>query len=72
MTEARSKEEKVMSDEKIPYKIYLSEEEMPRDWYNVRADHLYHIHLAVQIQICARHGERRSPLPRTGLRGGRI
>ena len=27
-----------MSDEKIPYKIYLSEEEMPRDWYNVRAD----------------------------------
>ncbi len=28
-----------MSEEKkIPYKIYLSEEEMPRDWYNVRAD----------------------------------
>ena len=27
-----------MSNEKIPYKIYLSEEEMPRDWYNVRAD----------------------------------
>ena len=23
---------------KIPYKIYLSEEEMPREWYNVRAD----------------------------------
>ncbi len=23
---------------KIPYKIYLSEAEMPRDWYNVRAD----------------------------------
>ncbi len=23
---------------KIPYKIYLSEDEMPRDWYNVRAD----------------------------------
>ena len=25
-------------DEKIPYKIYLSEEEIPRQWYNVRAD----------------------------------
>ena len=22
----------------IPYKIYLSEEEMPKQWYNVRAD----------------------------------
>ncbi len=27
-----------MSECKIPYKIYLSEEEMPRVWYNVRAD----------------------------------
>ena len=28
-----------MSEEKkIPYKIYLSEEELPREWYNVRAD----------------------------------
>ena len=27
-----------MSTEKIPYKIYLSEEELPRTWYNVRAD----------------------------------
>lgn len=27
-----------MSKEKIPYKIYLSEEEMPKAWYNVRAD----------------------------------
>ena len=25
-------------DKKIPYKIYLSEEEIPRQWYNVRAD----------------------------------
>ncbi|MDY3869852.1 MAG: TrpB-like pyridoxal phosphate-dependent enzyme [Clostridiaceae bacterium] len=24
--------------EKIPYKIYLSEDEMPKNWYNVRAD----------------------------------
>ncbi len=24
--------------ENIPYKIYLSESEMPKDWYNVRAD----------------------------------
>lgn len=27
-----------MSEMKIPYKIYLSEEEIPRQWYNVRAD----------------------------------
>ena len=27
-----------MSTEKIPYKIFLSEEELPRQWYNVRAD----------------------------------
>lgn len=27
-----------MSDKKIPYKIYLSEEEIPQAWYNVRAD----------------------------------
>ena len=25
-------------DEKIPYKIYLGENEMPKNWYNVRAD----------------------------------
>ncbi len=27
-----------MTAENIPYKIYLSEDEMPRQWYNVRAD----------------------------------
>lgn len=27
-----------MKTNEIPYKIYLSEEEMPRSWYNVRAD----------------------------------
>ena len=27
-----------MANEKIPYKIYLSEEELPKKWYNVRAD----------------------------------
>lgn len=27
-----------MSENKIPYKIYLEEGEMPRQWYNVRAD----------------------------------
>ena len=27
-----------MSNEKIPYKIYLEEKEMPTNWYNVRAD----------------------------------
>jgi len=27
-----------MANEKIPYKIYLEENEMPKAWYNVRAD----------------------------------
>ena len=27
-----------MANENIPYKIYLNEDEMPRTWYNVRAD----------------------------------
>ena len=27
-----------MSENKIPYKIYLEEQEMPKQWYNVRAD----------------------------------
>ncbi len=27
-----------MSENKIPYKIYLSEDELPMSWYNVRAD----------------------------------
>ena len=27
-----------MAEQNIPYKIYLSEEEMPQAWYNVRAD----------------------------------
>ena len=27
-----------MSTEKIPYKIYLEESEMPKQWYNVRSD----------------------------------
>ena len=27
-----------MKTENIPYKIYLSEDELPRNWYNVRAD----------------------------------
>ena len=29
---------KNMQNEKIPYKIYLNESEMPDKWYNVRAD----------------------------------
>ncbi len=28
---------KKMSEKKIPYKIYLEESEMPKQWYNVRA-----------------------------------
>ncbi len=27
-----------MNERKIPYKIYLNEDEMPKTWYNVRAD----------------------------------
>ena len=27
-----------MSRQEIPYKIYLEEHEMPKQWYNVRAD----------------------------------
>ena len=27
-----------MSEKKIPYKIYLTEEEIPHSWYNIRAD----------------------------------
>ena len=27
-----------MSENKVPYKIYLEEEEMPKAWYNLRAD----------------------------------
>ena len=27
-----------MSENKIPYKIYLNEDEMPKAWYNLRAD----------------------------------
>jgi tryptophan synthase beta chain len=33
----RWKENK-MSEQKIPYKIYLEESEMPKQWYNLRAD----------------------------------
>ena len=32
------KEINTMSERKIPYKIYLEENEMPKTWYNVRAD----------------------------------
>ena len=27
-----------MTDKKIPYKIYIEENEMPKAWYNLRAD----------------------------------
>lgn len=27
-----------MNNKTIPYKIYLEENEMPKQWYNVRAD----------------------------------
>ena len=38
-----------MSTEKIPYKIYLTEDEMPRAWYNVRAD--------MKVKPASRHGQ---------------
>ena len=27
-----------MKEQKVPYKIYLEENELPKEWYNVRAD----------------------------------
>ena len=27
-----------MKNQEIPYKIYLTEDEMPKAWYNLRAD----------------------------------
>lgn len=32
------KGDSIMSNQKIPYKIYLEESEMPKAWYNLRAD----------------------------------
>ncbi len=32
------KERRILNMSEIPYKIYLSEEELPKQWYNVRAD----------------------------------
>ena len=34
----RMEGERSMTDRKIPYKIYLEENEMPKAWYNLRAD----------------------------------
>ena len=33
-----SEREEMIMNKKIPYKIYLEEQEMPKQWYNVRAD----------------------------------
>lgn len=39
MAKKEYKEDRTMAETmKIPYKIYLTEDEMPREWYNVRAD----------------------------------
>lgn len=35
---AKMKGERKMTERKIPYKIYLEENEMPKAWYNLRAD----------------------------------
>ena len=34
----KRKDGKTMSEKQIPYKIYLEESEMPKAWYNLRAD----------------------------------
>ena len=34
----KKRSQNTMSENKIPYKIYLSEDEMPTAWYNLRAD----------------------------------
>ena len=34
-----------MSEKKIPYKIYLEENEMPTQWSNVRADKIGRAHV---------------------------
>ena len=33
-----SREKGLKMSKEIPYKIYLEEQEMPKEWYNVRAD----------------------------------
>jgi len=35
--EAMNKKENIMNKKEIPYKIYLTESEMPESWYNVRS-----------------------------------
>ena len=37
-TEGVEKMKPAVSDDQIPYKIYLAENELPQAWYNVRAD----------------------------------
>lgn len=37
ITQHLKQNNKIM-DKKIPYKIYLTEDEIPTQWYNVRAD----------------------------------
>ena len=36
-----------MSEKEIPYKIYLEESEMPKQWYNVRADMKSLLHFSI-------------------------
>lgn len=38
MTESNGKGEKQMSTKNIPHRLYLTEEQMPKQWYNLRAD----------------------------------
>ena len=34
----KERKENTMANKEIPYKIYLEESEMPKAWYNLRAD----------------------------------
>ena len=29
---------RTMAEDTIPYKIYVTEDEMPKQWYNIKAD----------------------------------
>jgi len=51
-----------MKDQTIPYKIYLTEEEMPQAWYNLRAD-------MVNKPAPLLHPETRQPMTEEDLSG---
>ena len=46
-------------EQKVPYKIYLEENEIPKAWYNVRADMKNKVYSAAQPCDIAADGHRR-------------